>query len=38
MGLAVITLICASLVGETRPAEIAKGETPAEAAKVGAGK
>jgi hypothetical protein len=27
----VITLICASLVGETRPAGIAKVETPAEA-------
>ncbi len=37
IGMAVITLICASLVGETRPAGIAKVETPAEAAKVGAG-
>jgi MFS transporter, MHS family, shikimate and dehydroshikimate transport protein len=35
IGLALITLICASLLGETRPASIAQAETPTEAVKAG---
>jgi MFS transporter, MHS family, shikimate and dehydroshikimate transport protein len=35
IGLAVVTLICASLLGETRPARIAQAETLAEAVKAG---
>lgn len=35
IGLAVITLICASLLGETRPTMVTQVETPAEAVKAG---
>jgi MHS family shikimate/dehydroshikimate transporter-like MFS transporter len=35
IGLAVITLICAFLLGETRPKMVTQVETPAEAVKAG---